>query len=194
MAPSGRRAAAAGRVYHAGRAQRADPAVVPIAVNLSVANLRDPLLPAEIERLLRRWEMPPSSLALELTENVVMADPDQAQQALHRLRALGVRIALDDFGIGQSSLAWLHSLPVDEIKIDKSFVLEMTAGDHGPAIARLTVEMGHHFGLKVVAEGVDSEDALRWLRSLGCDVAQGFVICPPLPPAEVMHWARRATA
>ncbi|MCX6021797.1 MAG: EAL domain-containing protein [Chloroflexi bacterium] len=164
---------------------------VPVSVNLSAANLRDTLLPGEIERLLTTYKTPPGGLTLELTENAVMTDPTEAAQALGRLRRLGVRIALDDFGIGQSSLTWLHRLPVDEIKIDRSFVLEMAGDEHGAAIARLTAETGHRFGLRVTAEGVDNADTLELLHGLGCDAAQGYVICPPLPAAELEDWLRR---
>ncbi|MCX6021799.1 MAG: EAL domain-containing protein, partial [Chloroflexi bacterium] len=162
---------------------------IPVAINLSIANLWNPLLAAEIQRLARRWQVPLSDVTLELTENFVMADPDQARAVLSGLRNLGVRVALDDFGMGQSSLTWLHQLPVDEIKIDKSFVMDMADDEYGTALVRLAAETGHQLGLQVVAEGVDRLETLDLLLSLGCDAAQGHAICPPVPAAELEDWA-----
>ncbi|MCX6020921.1 MAG: EAL domain-containing protein, partial [Chloroflexi bacterium] len=142
-----------------------------LAVNLSIANLWNERLPSDLAQAIQTWEVVASRLTLELSETLVMADPDLAQDVLKQLRRLGVRVALDDFGMGQSSLAWLHRLSVDEIKIDKSFMAALKTDENAAAIVRMAVETGHHFGLQVVAEGVDRPDTLHLLASLGCDAA-----------------------
>jgi diguanylate cyclase (GGDEF)-like protein len=153
---------------------------VPIAVNLSMRDLHDPTLPETVAGLLRRWQVPPSQLVVEITENGVMADPAHALQIIAGLRAMGLRIAIDDFGTGYSSLGYLKRLPVDELKIDRSFIRDLATDKDDLAIVRSTIGLGHDLGLSIVAEGV--EDAATWelLRGLGCDVAQGYFMGRPM--------------
>ncbi len=126
-----------------------------------------------------------------MTEGAVMRDANQGVQMLHRLKALGVRLAIDDFGTGHSSLAYLKRLPVDELKIDKSFVLALSSDGDDAVIVRSTIQLGHNMGLKVVAEGVESEQVLAQLRSYGCDQAQGFLISRPVHATQLRDWLRQ---
>ncbi len=166
---------------------------VEVAVNLSLRNLRDPDLYPTVANLLRRHGVPPTRLCLELTESVVMADVEGTQATLARLAALGVRLAIDDFGTGYSSLAYLSRLPVDELKIDRSFARRLTTEATNQTIVASTIGLGHSLGLRVVAEGI--EDAQTWalLGRLGCDVGQGYYIARPLAADEAGAWLRRAT-
>jgi diguanylate cyclase (GGDEF)-like protein len=158
---------------------------VPVAVNLSTRDVQDPALPGEIAELLAKWLLGPQWLELEITESAVMADPTRTLEVLSRLRAAGVSLTIDDFGIGNTSLAKLNRLPVDTLKIDKSFVSTMATDAGDAAIVRTTCDLGHSLGLWVVAEGVESESALRQLHTLECDAAQGFYLGRPLPPEEL---------
>jgi diguanylate cyclase (GGDEF)-like protein len=152
-----------------------------IAVNLSARSFLDARLAAEIPQLLSAHGLPAECLELEITESMLMHDPQRAQETLERLAAIGVRLSVDDFGTGYSSLAHLKRLPVDTIKIDKSFVLEMAHDEADDAIVRSTIDLAHNLGLGVVAEGVES--AATWMRlgALGCDLGQGYHLAPPLP-------------
>ena len=156
-----------------------------VAVNLSARSFLDAELAAELPLLLERTGVEAERLELEITESALMLDPARAQVMLERLSAIGVRLSLDDFGTGYSSLANLKRLPVDVIKIDKSFVIDMPDDASDAAIVRSTIELGHNLGLVVVAEGVESHDAWRRLEELGCDLAQGYYVSRPLP-AEAM--------
>jgi EAL domain-containing protein (putative c-di-GMP-specific phosphodiesterase class I) len=156
-----------------------------VGVNLSMANLRDPALPATVAGLLQRYALPPGALHVELTESAVMADPARSLDVLARLAALGLHIVVDDFGIAYSSLAYLKRLPVDALKIDRSFVQHMSADKTDAAIVRAIVGLGHELGLRVVAEGVEDGDTWDLLLDLGCDAAQGFYLSPPLPAEEL---------
>ena len=151
-----------------------------VAVNLSARSFLDAGLGEEIPRLLAARDVPPDRLELEITESMLMQDPHRARATLERLAAIGVGLAVDDFGTGYSSLAQLKRLPVDTIKIDKSFVLDMAHDEADDAIVRSTIELAHNLGLQAVAEGVES--AAIWMRlvALGCDLAQGFHLAPPL--------------
>ena len=160
---------------------------LPVAVNASVKTLRDAGLVERIGTLLRRWELDPSCLMLEITE-VVTAEPLAALSQLGKLRALGVRLSVDDFGVGSPSLVNLKQLPLDEIKIDKSFVIGMAKGEGDAAIVRSAIDIGHHLGCRVVAEGVEDEGTWNALVSLGCDVAQGNYLSKPLPADELVRW------
>jgi diguanylate cyclase (GGDEF)-like protein len=165
-----------------------------VAVNVSARHLTDLDLPVRVKEVLDRHGLPAALLTLEVTESTIMADPSRAVHVLDLLRELGVRIAVDDYGTGYSSLAYLKRLRVDELKIDKSFILSMLDDDSDEVIVRSTVELGHNLGLQIVAEGV--EDLAIWQRllPLGCDVVQGFHLSRPLPAAEFRVWwdARRA--
>jgi diguanylate cyclase (GGDEF)-like protein len=152
-----------------------------VAVNLSARSFLDTHLAVEIPRLLAKWDVDAEQLELEITESMLMTDPARAEATLDRLSQIGLTLSVDDFGTGYSSLANLKRLPVDVIKIDKSFVMEMAVDASDAAIVRSTIELAHNLGLRVVAEGVESEDAWRHLEALGCDYAQGFYLSRPLP-------------
>ncbi|HEX6507682.1 MAG TPA: EAL domain-containing protein, partial [Chloroflexota bacterium] len=125
---------------------------------------------------------------VELTESALMADPVRGAEILSDLHTMGVRIAIDDFGTGYSSLAYLRRLPVDEIKIDKSFVMNMEANEGDVFIVRSVADLGHSLGLEVVAEGVENRQSLRLLTHMGCDLAQGYHLSRPLPAEELLAW------
>ncbi len=159
-----------------------------IAVNLSAKNLLDPEFPDVIAGLLASYEFPPQELTLEITETALMADPELTGEILSRIAKMGVRFSIDDFGTGYSSLSYLKRLPVSEIKIDKSFVMEMLEDENDAVIVHATIELGHNLGLKVVAEGVEDEAVMQRLTSLGCDFLQGFHISKPLAAKDFMSW------
>ena len=160
---------------------------VSVAVNLAERDLADSRLEEDVSDALRRWKLDPSTLELEIPESAVMTDPERVQKMLHRLSRRGVRLAIDDFGSGYASLSHLKELPVDVLKIDKSFVQSMGTNDEDDAIVRSTIELAHSLGLLVVAEGVESEDSLERLGALGCDLAQGYCLSRPVPPAELFQ-------
>jgi diguanylate cyclase (GGDEF)-like protein len=162
-----------------------------IAVNLSIPNLLDLHLPDDVARLLAETNVPAALLQLEVTENIVMADPVRVIQVLEGLKALGVRLSLDDFGTGTSSLAYLKRLPVDELKIDRSFVLGMSESDADAVIVRSTTELAQRLGLRVVAEGVDAEETWHRLVEFGCEEAQGYYLQKPLPPSDFTAWIQQ---
>ncbi len=162
-----------------------------VAVNLSRRNLVDVDFPERVRRLLEEHGVPPSRLELEITESAIMADPLRAIAVLRQLCDMGIRLALDDFGVGQSSLAYLKRLPVSDIKIDKSFVIGMVDDESDAVIVRSTIELGRNLGKRVVAEGVETQAAHDALVSMGCDLAQGFLMSRPLDAAHVVAWAAR---
>jgi diguanylate cyclase (GGDEF)-like protein len=164
---------------------------VGVAVNLSPHSLLDLDLPEQIAELLHRWEVPPTSLQFELTEDSLMADSHRSVEVLRRLSGVGVGISIDDFGTGYSSLSHLRRLPVDEIKIDKSFVMNTMSDPNDESIVRATIDLAHNLGLRVVAEGVEDEPTWNRLRELNCDYAQGYLMCRPIPLHELMDWLRR---
>jgi len=161
---------------------------ITIAVNLSARNLIDPQLPERISELMRSDGLPPDRLEMEVTESAIMSDPVRALEAVKRLKSMGIGLAIDDFGTGYSSLAYLKTLPVDTIKVDKSFVMNMMKSQNDAVIVRSTIDMAHNLGLRVVAEGVENGDVLERLVSMGCDEAQGFYMCRPLPAEEIGRW------
>lgn len=161
---------------------------LPVSVNLSARNLLDPKLPDHIADMLQADNLLQGCLELEVTESTVMADPVRAIEVLTRLRAMKIYFSIDDFGTGYSSLAYLKKLPVDSIKVDKSFVIGMMRDEGNAAIVRATINLGHHLGLKVVAEGVEDKETLDCLIALGCDAAQGYYMCRPLPVPELTRW------
>src|SRR5918992_2456163 len=154
---------------------------VAVAVNLAAANIVDVTLPAAIGQLLERHGVAADRLACEISEHTVMADPIRATDVLGGLRGLGVWLSLDDFGTGHSSLAYLKRLPLDEVKIDRSFVAGMTDDENDAVIVRSTIDLARNLGLEVVAEGVETETIMHGLAELRCDTAQGFYISRPLP-------------
>ncbi len=165
-----------------------------VAVNMSVRHLTDLSLPQRVADLLSAHRLPPSALVLEVTETLIMTDPTRSAAVIGLLRELGVGIAVDDFGTGYSSLAYLRRLNVDELKIDKSFVLQLGSRDNDAVIVRSTVELAHNLGLRCVAEGVENTAALALLREWGCDVAQGYHLSRPMPAAAVLPWVGDAAS
>jgi diguanylate cyclase (GGDEF)-like protein len=159
-----------------------------VAVNLSTQDLLDPALPDRLTALLARYGVPPALLLVEITESSVMENPELALGTLRRIDALDVQIAIDDFGTGFSSLAYLKKLPVDELKIDRAFVMNMLTDRDDAMIVRSTVELAHNLGLRVVAEGVEDEGIVDALRQIGCDVAQGYFASRPLPADALATW------
>jgi EAL domain-containing protein (putative c-di-GMP-specific phosphodiesterase class I) len=165
-----------------------------VAVNLSMRDLQDARLPEAILRLLDTYAVDPTQLRLEVTESMLMADPRNVIDVLRRLRATGVEAAIDDFGTGYSSLAYLADLPVNTLKIDRSFVRGLLDGERRAAIVQAAIELAHKLGMKVVAEGI--EDVATWdaLAALGCDAAQGYFIARPMPGAQLTAWLDQTRA
>jgi diguanylate cyclase (GGDEF)-like protein len=159
-----------------------------VSVNLSVRNLLDPELAGLISNLLTTYRLTPSALDLEITESMLMSDPDRSLVTLSRLSQLGVGLSVDDYGTGYSSLANIRRLPIDELKIDRSFVSPMLSDESDLIIVRSTINLGHDLGLTVVAEGVEDEATLHRLEGLGCDLAQGYHFSKPLPAEAFNKW------
>jgi diguanylate cyclase (GGDEF)-like protein len=153
-----------------------------VSVNLSVRNLLDRRLPNEIARILSAHSLPPEALHLEITESMIMSDPERALATVAGLSALGIRLSIDDFGTGYSSLANLRRLPIDDLKLDRSFVTTMLEDESDLIIVRSTINLAHDLGLKIVAEGVEDAETLERLRFLGCDLAQGYHLGRPQSP------------
>ncbi|MBU4213243.1 MAG: EAL domain-containing protein [Actinobacteria bacterium] len=161
-----------------------------VAVNLSASSLIDVQMPQRVQSMLGARGLRPDRLLLEITEDLLMADRTQACAILAELQDGGVRIAIDDFGTGYSSLAYLRDLPIDELKIDRSFVMPMTADERAVALVSAAVALAHGLGLVVVAEGVEDEATLSLLAELGCDLAQGYHIARPMPGDQLPGWLR----
>lgn len=163
---------------------------ITVAVNLSAGSLNDIRIPGEIAHMLGIAKINPAMLVIEITESAVMSNPVEALNALQILDRMGVSLAIDDFGTGYSSLAYLSKLPVDEIKIDKSFVLDMVLDQQAAVIVRSTIDLGHNLGKKVVAEGVETLELWNLLSEWGCDTAQGYYMSKPLPADQLMQWLK----
>ena len=161
---------------------------LPVSVNISMQNLQAVDLPARIGELLKRHGVEPHLLKVELTETELMSDPVRAGDAISRLRRLGVKTAIDDFGAGYSSLAYLNQLEVDELKIDRSLVVGIRPGADEVAIVRSAIDLGHSLGLSVVAEGVETQAAWDILKELGCNGVQGYLVTRPLPARQLGRW------
>jgi diguanylate cyclase (GGDEF)-like protein len=161
---------------------------VAVAVNLSMRNLQDEELPETLEFLLKKWQVPSSQLRIEVTESSLMANPTRVMGVLTRIHDMGVLIAIDDFGTGYSSLAYLKRLPVDELKIDQSFVRDMVVDSEDAAIVRSTISLAHELGLKVIAEGVEDKATWDLLAGQNCDLIQGYYLSRPLPVARATAW------
>src|SRR6185312_6355666 len=165
-----------------------------VSVNLSARNLLDVEFPDQVERLLTEAGLPPALLELEITETTMLSDGARTKSALDRLSGLGIRISIDDFGTGySSSLASLRRLPISEIKIDRSFVMNMDGCEDDAVIVRSTIDLGRNLGLSVVAEGVESEQVWSELRRLGCTSAQGYYLTRPVPADELEAWLAART-
>jgi len=159
-----------------------------IAVNIAPESLLDARFPELVLELLERSGVPASALQLEITENTILVDPDRMLQVITRLGEAGFKFALDDYGTGYSSLAYIKDLALDEIKIDRAFVTAIDANSQNAAIVRSTIELGHSLGMMVIAEGVETEEELRHLQAFGCDYAQGYGISRPMPAEDIPRW------
>ncbi|MDJ0863847.1 MAG: bifunctional diguanylate cyclase/phosphodiesterase [Gammaproteobacteria bacterium] len=174
------------------QALRAEHAGMSLAVNLSATVLHDPDTVALVGRAMKLWDVAPGGLTLEITESAMMDDPGASRHVLERLSALGAGVAIDDFGTGYSSLAYLTELPCTELKIDRSFVMQMLADQRSATIVRAVTRLAHTLDLDVVAEGVESAEALTALEALDCDKAQGFLISRPMPVDDLIGWLSSA--
>lgn len=163
-----------------------------VAVNLSASNLQDAQFPALVMRHLHKVGLPPAVLTLEITENVLMVDAAQAQAVLAQLRRQGLWLSVDDYGTGYCSLGYLRELPVQELKLDRSFVSRVGTDPRSAAIVRSTIDLSRALGMQMVAEGVEDAEALRLLAEWGCEVAQGFHVARPMPTEAVIPWLRAA--
>jgi predicted signal transduction protein with EAL and GGDEF domain len=161
-----------------------------ISANISVRDLMNRDLPDQIAALLAEHCVPAGLICLEITESGFMEDPAHAQKVLDRLSGMGLRLAIDDYGVGYSSLSHIMKLPVQELKIDRSFIAGMVANPDVSSIVRSTIELGHNLGMTVVAEGVEDSNGWDLLESLGCDDAQGYFMSPPLEAAALVQWMR----
>jgi diguanylate cyclase (GGDEF)-like protein/PAS domain S-box-containing protein len=170
------------------RAWRDDGLRLAVAVNLSPRNLVDADLPAQVAAGLERWNIEPAFLELEITESAMLTDPARTKLILERLSAMGIRLSIDDFGTGYSSLAYLKRLPISEIKVDRSFVMNMEHDEDDATIVRSTIELARNLGLDVVAEGVENAGVWDRLRALGATTAQGYYLSRPVPAAELQAW------
>jgi diguanylate cyclase (GGDEF)-like protein len=174
------------------RAWRKQGLDIPVAVNLSPRTLHQVDLPGKIARILKESDVPARSLVVEITESAIMIDVDRATDVVRRLSALGVSISIDDFGTGYSSLINLRRLPVSELKIDRSFVMEMMGSAEDAVIVRSIIDLGHNLGLKVVAEGVENLDVWNRLGAWGCDSGQGYFLAKPMPEALFGEWLAKS--
>ena len=161
-------------------------------MNLSTRCLLDSLLPQLVTRLLDEHDVPAHLLRLEITESAVMGDAARSMDVLQRLHQLGVHLSIDDFGTGYTSMAWLRRLPVNELKIDRSFVIGMTHAEQDAVLVRTAIDLGHNLAMTVVAEGVEGPEHVDALRDLGCDIAQGYHYARPMPAHDVTDLLRRA--
>jgi EAL domain-containing protein (putative c-di-GMP-specific phosphodiesterase class I) len=160
-----------------------------LSVNLSTRDLLDLDLPSKFAAVLAANDVPAAAFCLEITETAIMDDPQRALVTLDALSAMGFKLSIDDFGTGYSSLEYLTRLPVDELKIDQSFVRSMTDSKAHAAIVRSTIDLAHNLGLRVVAEGVETAQAWEMLRELQCDQAQGYHMGRPMPVGEFSAWS-----
>jgi diguanylate cyclase (GGDEF)-like protein len=167
---------------------------IPVAVNLSPRCLLDADLVGNVTDLLREHGLPAHLLRLEVTESAVMANPTLAMATLTELHDLGIRLSIDDYGTGYSSMAYLKRLPVDELKVDRTFVLNMDTDHNDAALVRGAIDLGHNLGLTVVAEGVEGSEHVAALQGLGCDIAQGYHYARPMPADVLTAWMRQNTA
>jgi EAL domain-containing protein (putative c-di-GMP-specific phosphodiesterase class I) len=170
--------------------EKEDGLKLSVSVNLATRNLIDSAFPDDVAAALERWKIPADRLELEITESTVLEDPVRTSVVLERLNTMGVRLSIDDFGTGYSSLRYLRELPVSEIKIDRSFVMRMAIDASDEAVVHSTIDLGRNLGLKVVAEGVESEEIWEQLTELGCDIAQGFFLSRPVPGDDLAAWLK----
>jgi EAL domain-containing protein (putative c-di-GMP-specific phosphodiesterase class I) len=163
-----------------------------MSVNISRYDLVDEDLPGHIDHVLAVHKFPPERLTLEITESALGGDPERAKRCVAELRALGLRISIDDFGVGYSSMSQLLGLAIDELKIDKSFVFGLNSDPRAQAIVRSAIELARALSLTVVAEGIECEEVLRSLQGIGADIGQGYVIARPLPSSQLDGYLAQA--
>ncbi len=159
-----------------------------ISVNLSARNLREPDLVDSVLAVLSQYGLQPSRLVLEVTETAMMLNPQESLKTLHQLHEAGIQISIDDFGTGYSSLGQLRNLPVNEVKIDRSFVMEMMNKQSDQVLVKTVIDMARNLNLRVVAEGVENANTLKALGGMGCNIAQGYHLCRPIPAKELLEW------
>ncbi|REL34066.1 putative bifunctional diguanylate cyclase/phosphodiesterase [Thalassotalea euphylliae] len=164
---------------------------ITVAVNITAVEFQDPKFVSKIQTLLLRYDLPPNYLELEITENVVMTDLQSAMDTIVELQTMGIKVSIDDFGTGYSSLAYLRNLPIDKIKIDRSFVNEMAENDSDLTIVKSMVRLSHGLGKRVLAEGVETQTQLDILRTLNCDAVQGYFISKPICEADLVKYFKR---
>lgn len=167
---------------------------LPVAINLSTRTLHDMGFPIYVRTVAEKTGLTLHNLEFEITESAIMADPASALKILTQLNEMGIRLSIDDFGTGYSSLAYLQKLPVHAVKIDKSFVMDMVANTSNIAIIRSTLDLGHNLGLQIIAEGVENIEACSLLKSMGCDIAQGYYFSRPIPAERMMEWITKFMA
>ncbi|RLT95333.1 MAG: EAL domain-containing protein [Ketobacter sp.] len=159
-----------------------------LSINISARNLQDPEFKRSICQMAEEQRVDLHDIIMELTETAIMTDPDEALTMMNALNEAGIRLSIDDFGTGYSSLSYLKKLPVDELKIDRSFVMEMASNSEDQLLVKTTLSMGHHLSMVVVAEGIEDEATLRILKDMGCDLAQGYHIARPMPGQDFLKW------
>lgn len=164
------------------------PDNLPVSVNISTGMLLNSELAEMVGNTLGMWDFEPQRLCLEVTESALMSDPEASQSVLRSLRELGVQFSIDDFGTGYSSLAYFKSIPANELKIDKSFVLNLSKDESDERIVNAVVQLSKGFGMKVTAEGVEDEETALMLGQLGCDYLQGFHFARPMPHSDLIEW------
>jgi EAL domain-containing protein (putative c-di-GMP-specific phosphodiesterase class I) len=170
---------------------RDDGMELTVAVNITASNLQDATFPDRVIEALNRHQVPAWSLHLEVTEGVLMTDPARASDLLAGLRERGVRLAVDDYGTGYSGLNYLQTLPADDLKLDRSFVARCDTDPRSAAIVESTINLAHRLGLRMIAEGVETEAVLDRLERYECDVAQGYLLGRPQNPESIGHWLGR---
>lgn len=163
---------------------------LPVSVNISARNLMDGTLPEFVAREIEAARLPAKLLEIEITESAILSESGRVAEVIARLSDLGIAISVDDFGVGQTSLSHLRRLPVRALKIDRSFVLDLMKTGHDAVIVRSMIDLGHNLGLRVIAEGVETEEVLERLAQFGCDAAQGYFMCRPIPPDALQSWLR----
>ncbi|MCH8847248.1 MAG: EAL domain-containing protein, partial [Proteobacteria bacterium] len=161
-----------------------------VSINLSATMLHDLSLPDKVSKMLTEHDFDPDRLIVEITESGAMEDPALTMDILTRLRLKNIRLSIDDFGTGFSSLVQLYRMPFNEIKVDKSFVMKAMVDEEAATIVRTTIELGHGLGLEVVAEGIEGKETLDWLKELGCDIGQGYFISRPVDVDNLESWVK----
>ena len=164
---------------------------IALAVNLSARDLIDIELPNKLKEILAQHNLSTYSLSLEITESSIMDDPARALDTVERIAKMGIQLSIDDFGTGYSSLAYLKRLPVNELKIDKSFVMNIEHDTDDVTIVKSTIELGHNLGLKVVAEGIENKNVWNILKAMGCDYGQGYLMSKPMPANQLLDWSQQ---